>query len=100
MFFFILFACLFYAFEFFMEQKHDWLKKVKFVINRAINLEHFVNKFHSASLIIFFIAFALQSLKINTSRGKFTKKVSVSEVCFYEFLLHYVVFVWKFRSRY
>ena len=35
--------------------KHDWLKKVKFVINRALNLEHFVNKFHSPSLIIFFI---------------------------------------------
>ena len=39
--------------------KHDWLKKVKFVINRALNFEHFVNKFHSPSLIIFFIVFAL-----------------------------------------
>ena len=29
--------------------KHDWLKKVKFEINGSINLEHFVNKFHSPS---------------------------------------------------
>ena len=41
--------------------KHDWLKKVKFEINGSINLEQFVNKFHSPSLIIFFIAFALRS---------------------------------------
>ena len=41
--------------------KHDWLKKVKFVTNRALNLKHFVNKFHSPSLIICFIAFALRS---------------------------------------
>ena len=35
--------------------KHDWFKKVNFVINRALNLEHFVNKFHSPSLMYFLL---------------------------------------------
>ena len=82
MFFFILFAWSFFLlsdpveqifrgteiFSFFDQSKrgfkfllkHDWLKKVKFEINGAINLEHFVNKFYSLSIIIFFIAFALR----------------------------------------
>ena len=86
MFFFILFAWVFFMssfllsdpcranrgtemFSFFDQSKCgfkfllklDWLKKVKFEINGSINLEHLVNKFHSPSLIIFFIAFALRS---------------------------------------
>ena len=81
MFFFILFACfflcLFFCFQILVEQifrgteifsffdqskrgfkfllKHDWLKKIKFWINGSINLEHFVNKFHSPSLINFLL---------------------------------------------
>ena len=68
--------------------KHDWLKKVKFEINGSINLEHFVNKFHSPSLIIFLLRLLCgvkKLIHLEENKNKVYKKVS--EVCFYEFLL-------------